>query len=131
MTACRPFSNILDFIPKYIWYRTTVNGPEAGTFGTFYSGDTPLHPNNMHRDNGPSDTDIRNRFALSFVYQPQLFKDNKWSQHLINDWLFSGGFVGSGDPPISLSMTGTVYNGTGTNYVPDGYIYSISMTSNY
>jgi hypothetical protein len=129
MTVRRPFSNGLEVLANYTWAKATDTGQVAGTFGTFYGGDTPLDPNNIRRDNGPSDTDIRNRFALSFVYQPQLFKDNKWSQHLINDWLFSGGFVGSGGQPISLSMSGTVYTGTGTSYGADGNIYGGAMSS--
>ena len=34
-----------------------------GNIGTFYGGDTPLDPNNVRLENGPSDIDIRNRFA--------------------------------------------------------------------
>ena len=113
MTLRRPFSNGLEVLANYTWARATDTGQVQGTNGTFYGGDTPLDPNNPRRDNGPSDMDIRNRFALSFVYQPQFFKDNKWTQRLVDDWLFSGAFIGSGGEPIFLGMSGTVYNGTG------------------
>src|SRR5206468_863570 len=75
MTVRRPFSNGLEVLANYTWAKATDTGQVQGTNGTFYGGDTPLDPNNIRRDNGPSDTDVRNRFALSFVYQPQLFKD--------------------------------------------------------
>jgi len=129
MTVRRPFSNGLEVLANYTWARATDTGQVEGTFGTFYGGDTPLDPNNPRRDNGPSDTDVRNRFALSFVYQPQFFKDNKWTQRLVDDWLFSGAFIGSGGQPISLGMNGTVYSGTGTSYGADGNIYGGAMSS--
>jgi Carboxypeptidase regulatory-like domain/TonB dependent receptor len=132
----RPFSNGLEVLANYTWARATDTGQVQGTNGTFYGGDTPLDPNNPRRDNGPSDTDIRNRFALSFVYQPQFFKDNKWTQRLVDDWLFSGGFIGSGGEPIFLGMSGTVYNGTCSTSTPpvcsygaDGNIYGGAMSS--
>jgi hypothetical protein len=129
VTVRRPFSNGLEVLANYTWARATDTGQVAGTFGTFYGGDVPLDPNNTRRENGPSDTDVRNRFALSFVYQPQFFKDNKWTQRLIDDWLFSGGFIASGGEPISLAMSGTVYSGTGTSYGADGNIYGGAMSS--
>src|SRR5271170_6650783 len=129
VTVRRPFSNGLEVLANYTWARATDTGQVAGTFGTFYGGDVPLDPNNTRRENGPSDTDIRNRFALSFVYQPQFFKDNKWTQRLISDWLFSGAFIGPGGEPIFLGMSGTVYNGTGSSYGADGNIYGGAMSS--
>jgi hypothetical protein len=128
-TVRRPFSNGLEVIANYTWARATDTGQVAGTFGTFYGGDTPLDPNNPRRDNGPSDTDVRNRFALSFVYQPQLFQENKWGKQIIDGFLFSGGFIASGGEPISLAMSGTVYSGTGTSYGADGNIYGGAMSS--
>ena len=128
-TVRRPFSNGLEVIANYTWARATDTGQVAGTFGTFYGGDTPLDPNNPRRDNGPSDTDVRNRFALSFVYQPQLFQENKWAKQIIDGFLFSGGFIASGGEPISLAMSGTVYSGTGTSYGADGNIYGGAMSS--
>jgi hypothetical protein len=129
MTVRRPFSNGLEVLANYTWARATDTGQVAGTFGTFYGGDTPLDPNNPRGDNGPSDTDIRNRFALSFVYQPHLFEDYKWPKQIIDGFLFSGGFIASGGQPISLSMSGTVYSGTGTSYGADGNIYGGAMSS--
>ena len=128
-TLRRPFSNGLEILANYTWARATDTGQVAGTFGTFYGGDTPLDPNNPRRDNGPSDTDVRNRFALSFVYQPQLFSDNKWAKLLIDGFTASGGFIASGGQPVSLSMSGTVYSGTGTSYGADGNIYGGAMSS--
>jgi hypothetical protein len=129
MTVRRPFSNGLEVLANYTWARATDTGQVQGVSGTFYGGDTPLDPNNPRRDNGPSDMDVRNRFALSFVYQPRVFESNKWADQIINGFLFSGGFIASGGEPIFLGMSGTVYNGTGTSYGADGNIYGGAMSS--
>jgi hypothetical protein len=129
MTVRRPFSNGLEVLANYTWARATDTGQVGGANGTFYGGDTPLDPNNTRRDNGPSDTDIRNRFALSFVYQPKIFEGNKIVKLALDDFLFSGGFIASGGQPIFMGMSGTVYSGTGTSYGADGNIYGGAMSS--
>ncbi len=128
-TIRRPFSNGLEVLANYTWARATDTGQVQGTNGTFYGGDTPLDPNNIRRDNGPSDTDIRNRFTLSFVYKPQIFEGNKIVKHLIDDFTFSGTEIASGGEPIFLGMSGTVYSGTGSSYGADGNIYGGAMSS--
>jgi hypothetical protein len=129
MTVRRPFSNGLEVLANYTWARATDTGQVAGTFGTFFGGDTPLDPNNVRRDNGPSDSDIRNRFALSFVYQPKIMEGNKIVKHLLDDFTFSGSDIASGGQPIPLGMGGTVYSGTGTSYGADGNIYGGAISS--
>jgi hypothetical protein len=129
MTVRRPFANGLEVLANYTWARATDTGQVGGANGTFYGGDTPLDPNNTRRDNGPSDTDVRNRFALSFVYQPKIFEGNKIVKYAFDDFLFSGGFIASGGQPIFMGMSGTVYSGTGTSYGADGNIYGGAMSS--
>ncbi len=129
VTVRRPFANGLEFLGNYTWARATDTGQVAGTFGTFYGGDTPLDPNNVRRENGPSDTDVRNRFALSFVYQPKILEGNKIVKYAFDDFQFSGGFIASGGEPVSLAMSGTVYSGTGSSYGADGNIYGGAMSS--
>jgi Carboxypeptidase regulatory-like domain len=128
-TVRRPFSNGLEVLANFTWARATDDGQVGGANGTFFGGDTPLDPNNIRRDNGPSDTDVRNRFTLSFVYQPKLFPDNKIVKYAFDDFLFSGGFIASGGQPIFMGMNGTVYSGTGTSYGADGNIYGGAMSS--
>jgi hypothetical protein len=128
-TVRRPFTNGLEVLANYTWARATDTGQVGGANGTFYGGDTPLDPNNTRRDNGPSDTDIRNRFALSFVYQPKIFEGNKIVKYGFDDFVFSGGFIASGGQPIFMGMSGTVYSGTGTSYGADGNIYGGAMSS--
>ncbi len=129
VTVRRPFANGLELLMNYTWAHATDTSQVAGTFGTFYGGDTPLDPNNVRLENGPSDLDIRNRMTLVFVYQPKLWEDNVWVKNILDGFTFSGTEIASGGEPISLGMTGTVYSGTGTSYGADGNIYGGAMSS--
>ncbi len=115
VTVRRPFANGLEVLMNYTWSHATDTGQVQGTNGTFYGGDTPLDPNNLKRDNGNSDIDIRNRMTLSFTYQPRIFMSNWVVKHLLDDFTFSGAEVASGGQPIFLGMSGTVAGGSGGN----------------
>ncbi|HXE09338.1 MAG TPA: TonB-dependent receptor [Acidobacteriaceae bacterium] len=123
VTARRPFNNGLEVLFNYTWARATDDGQVQGANGTFYGGDTPLDPNNIKLENGLSDIDIRNRMTLSFVYQPQIMKDNKWVKNIIDDFQFSGSDTASAGEPIFISMSGTVGGGA------EGNIYGGAMSS--
>lgn len=131
VTVRRPFANGLEVLMNYTWAKATDDGQVGGAFGTFYGGDTPLDPNNIKIENGLSDTDIRNRMTLSFVYQPQIMKDNKIVKHLLDDFVFSGIEIASGGQPIFIGMSGTVYSGatSATSYGAEGNIYGGAMSS--
>jgi hypothetical protein len=129
VTARRPFANGLEILANYTWAKATDTGQVGGANGTFYGGDTPLDPNNIRGDNGPSDTDIRNRFTLSFVYKPRLFESNKIVKTVVDGFTFSGGEIASGGQPIFLSMSGTVYNGSSTSYGSGGNIFGGAISS--
>ena len=129
VTLRRPFANGLELLLNYTWARATDTGQVQGSNGTFYGGDTPLDPNNVRLENGPSDIDVRNRFAGSLVYQPQLFQDNKYVKHVLDDFLFSGTVIASAGQPIFLGMSGTVYNGGSTSYGSGGNIYGGAISS--
>jgi len=130
-TVRRPFKNGLEVVANYTWSHATDTGQVQGTYGTFYGGDTPLDPNNIRLENGPSDTDIRNRFTMSFVYQPQIMLGNKLVKNLLDDFTFSGSEIASGGQPIFMGMSGTVYSGStsSTSYGADGGIYGGAISS--
>jgi hypothetical protein len=125
----RPFKNGLEVIGNYTWAHSTDTGQVQGTNGTFFGGDTPLDPNRPHLDNGNSDTDIRNRFVMSAVYQPKIMEGNKWVKHTLDDFLFSSGFTASGGQPIFLGMSGTIYSGGAGSYGSGGGIYGGAISS--
>jgi hypothetical protein len=65
------------------------------------------------------------------VYQPQIFQENKWVKHLVDDWTFSGGEIASAGQPIFMGMTGTVFSGntSSSSYGDLGNIYGGAMSS--
>ncbi|HWB32769.1 MAG TPA: TonB-dependent receptor [Acidobacteriaceae bacterium] len=123
VTARRPFANGLEILMNYTWAKATDDGQVQGAFGTFYGGDTPLDPNNIKIENGPSDIDVRNRMTLTFVYQPKLSIENKIVKNLVNGWVFAGTDTASSGQPIFLSMSGTVSGGA------QGNIFGGAMSS--
>lgn len=129
VTGRRPFANGFEILANYTWAKATDTGQVQGTNGTFYGGDTPLDPNNIRGDNGPSDIDIRNRFTGSLVYTPHVAENNKWVKHTVDGFTFAGSMIASGGQPIFLGMSGTVYSGTSTSYGADGNIYGGAMSS--
>ncbi len=131
VTVRRPFANGLEFLGNFTWAKATDTGQVQGAFGTFYGGDTPLDPNNIRGENGPSDIDVRNRGTISVVYQPHIFPDNKFIKHGLDDFVFSATDIASSGQPISLGMNGTVYSGSTSpsSYGDDGGIYGGAISS--
>jgi len=122
-TLRKPFDNGLELLLNYTWAHASDTGQVQGNNGTFYGGDTPLDPNNLRRENGLSDIDIRNRFAGSLVYQPKIWEDNKIVKYALDDFIFSGTMIASAGQPIFASMSGTVSGGD------EGNIYGGAMSS--
>jgi len=132
-TVRRPFQNGFEVLANYTWAHASDTGQVGGANGTFYGGDVPLDPNNLRAENGLSDTDIRNRFTGSFVYQPRILRDNKMVKNVLDDFMFSGSVIASGGQPIFLGMSGTVYSGSTspTSYGAEGNIYGGAMSSSF
>jgi Carboxypeptidase regulatory-like domain len=131
VTVRRPFANGFEVLGNYTWAHASDTGQVGGANGTFYGGDVPLDPNNIKGENGLSDTDIRNRFSGSFVYQPHILMDNKIVKNALDDFTFSGSIIASQGQPIFLGMSGTVYSGSTskTSYGAEGNIYGGAMSS--
>jgi len=131
VTVRRNFNAGLEILANYTWARATDTGQVGGANGTFYGGDVPSDPNNIRLDNGPSDTDIRNRMTLSFVYQPKIMESNKWVKHILDDFQFAGTEIASGGEPIFMGVTGTIYAGntSSASYADEGGIYGGAISS--
>ena len=128
-TVRRPFANGLELLANYTWSHATDTDQVQGAFGTFYGGNPALDPNNVRLENGNADIDTRNRFVMSFVYQPHLFEDKRFAKLLVDGFLFSGTETASAGQPIAASMSGTVYNGGATSYGADGNIFGGAISS--
>jgi hypothetical protein len=122
-TVRRPFSHGLEFVANYTWSHASDTGQVGGSNGTFYGGDVPLDPNNIQAENGLSDTDIRNRFTVSFSYQPTFAVQNRTVRTAVNGFRFSGSEIASSGQPIYMSMSGTVSG------LAEGGIYGGAISS--
>jgi len=131
VTVRRPYANGLEVLLNYTWAKATDDGQVQGANGTFYGGDTPSDPNNIRFDNGKSDINVTNRMTLSFVYQPQIMKDNKWVKNILDDFKFSGAEIASGGEPIFLGESGTIYAGntSSSSYADLSGIFGGAMSS--
>ena len=107
VTVKRPFRGGLEVLGNYTWAHATDTSQVAGTFGTFYGGDTPLDPNNMRLENGPSDIDIRNRFTVSFVLPAHVPHGSRLASNVINGWGLSGSEIATSGEPVSLGLSGS------------------------
>jgi len=134
VTAKRPFANGMEFVANYTWARATDDGQVGGNSGTFYGGDVPLDPNNLRLENGPSDTDVRNRFTLTFIFQPTWHIANPFAKNIVNGWALSGSEIASNGQPVymgSSGITGTIFSGStsASSYADDGGIFGGAMSS--
>ncbi len=128
----RPFRNGLEVLANYTWSHASDTDQVQGAFGTFYGGNPVLDPNNVRAENGLSDIDVRNRFVLSFVYNPKLFESNKWGKILVDGFTFAGTETASAGQPIVAFMSGTVYSGlaaSNNTFGAAGNIYGGAMSS--
>jgi Carboxypeptidase regulatory-like domain/TonB dependent receptor len=131
-TVRRPLANGLEFVGNYTWAHASDIGQVGGNNGTFYGGDVPLDPNNIKGENGQSDTDIRNRITLTFVYQTTFGIANQLGRAVVNGWSLSGSEIASGGQPVFLGVSGSsIYSGStsASSYADDGGIYGGAMSS--
>jgi len=112
-------------VGNYTWAHASDTGQVGGSNGTFYGGDVPLDPNNVRGENGQSDTDVRNRFTLTFVYQPTFSIENPLARFVVDGWVFSGSEIASDGQPVYLGLSGSsIYSGStsATSYGDAGQI---------
>lgn len=132
VTLKRPFKNGLELVANYTWAKATDDDQVGGNNGTFYGGDVPLDPNNLRLENGPSDTDVRNRFTLSFLFQPTLHFQNAFARNVVNGWALSGAEVASTGEPVYLGISGSsIFSGStsASSYGDDGGIFGGAISS--
>jgi Carboxypeptidase regulatory-like domain/TonB dependent receptor len=105
-TIRRPFDHGLELLVNYTWSKALDDDQVAGAFGTFYGGNPVQDPNNIRGEYGRSDLDVRNRFVGSVVYQPMIFKDNRYVKYLLDDFIFSGIATEQTGFPIAALLSG-------------------------
>jgi hypothetical protein len=98
----RKFQNGLQVDISETWAHSRDDDQVSGAFGTFYGGNPPLDPNNIKGEYGNSDTDLRNRFIASAIYQPHIMPDNWAFKYVLNPFQFSGTYIAqTGQPNVA------------------------------
>jgi len=105
-TIRRPFDHGLELLVNYTWSKALDDDQVSGTYGTFYGGNPVLDPNNLKAEYGRSDLDVRNRFVGSLVYQPTLYKDNKYVKYLLDGFVFAGTATEQTGFPVVAALSG-------------------------
>ena len=83
-----PSRNGLELLANYTWARATDTGPGRRRQRHLLRWRTPSRSEQRARSRTvSSDIDVRNRFTLSFVYQPQIFEGQQVrSRHVLDDF---------------------------------------------
>src|ERR1700733_10168116 len=90
-----------------------------GGFLQFSAGGiiTPL-PEDLARDYGPCDYDIRHNLDLEYTYQLPIRTRSRWLGYAVNDWQISG--TGVWHSGIPFSVLSTAYSANGNGIVQGG-----------
>jgi hypothetical protein len=119
----RRMSNGLQFQMNYTYAFASDDGQASQTFT---SSNAVLSPNDLSLEQGRSNFDIRHRFVVNAVWEPQYFKDSsRIVRAILHDWAFSPivmlssgrpqtGLVSGNFPGCSAGFTGIICAG-GTN----------------
>jgi hypothetical protein len=78
------------------------------------SGNSPLDPQNIGLDHGPSNFDLRHRFAISAVWQPGYFDHSSGpARMLLSGWTIAPIFTAQTGLPFTPTVSGNSPSGTG------------------
>ena len=104
------FSKGFSLLASYVWskYLDIVSYTAEG-------GNGPRNPENFSQSYGPSDNDVRNRFAASYIYAfPKLNSSNGFVSGVVNGWQNQGIITAQTGAPYSInSQTASAATGVG------------------
>ena len=78
----KKYSNGFSVLSNFTWSHALDFNPYIGTG---IPGPSQLDPNDIHKDYGNSSLDVRRRFVLAFVYQPQTHLHG-WKDEVLGGW---------------------------------------------
>ncbi len=113
LTALKRLTHGLQGQINYTWSRC-MDEVSNGGFLQFAAGGilSPL-PNDLARNYGPCDYDIRGNLTAQYVYQLPLKVKNHSLGYAVNDWQVSGTFLWHSGVPFSVLSTPYSANGDG------------------
>lgn len=107
------FVNGFSLMGSYVWgkYLDIISFGAEGGLG-------PRNPLDFRMNYGPSDSDVRNRFTASYIYQfPKLKNSNLLMRGLVNGWQNQGILIAqTGSPYTISSYTDTGATGIGGDF---------------
>src|ERR1039458_6251226 len=126
----RRYARGLSFLANYTFAKALENAPDFRS--PMFEAATPQDNNNLNAEKGPG-CDIRDRFALSAVYNPPTYNRNNLTRALTRDWRGSIEYQVQTGFPLTISVFGDTANAgtvvgenpiranvTGQNIFPSG-----------
>jgi hypothetical protein len=103
----RRFARGLSFLANYTFAKARENAPDFRS--PMFEAATPQDNNNLKAEKGPA-CDIRDRFALSAVYNPPAYSRNNFTRALTRDWRGSLEYQVQTGFPLTISVFGDTAN---------------------
>src|SRR5665213_240640 len=103
----RRYARGLSLLANYTFAKSLENAPDFRS--PMFEAATPQDNNNLNAEKGPG-CDIRDRFALSAVYNPPTYNRNNLTRALTSDWRGSIEYQVQTGYPLTISVFGDTAN---------------------
>jgi hypothetical protein len=103
----RRYARGLSLLANYTFAKSLENAPDFRS--PMFEAATPQDNNNLNAEKGPG-CDIRDRFALSAVYNPPTYNRNHLTRALTSDWRGSIEYQVQTGFPLTISVFGDTAN---------------------
>ena len=103
----RRYANGLSFLANYTFAKALENAPDFRS--PMFEAATPQNNNDLNAEKGPG-CDIRQRVAVSAVYNPPVYGANGLTRALTRDWRGSVEYQGQTGFPMTMSVFGDTAN---------------------
>ena len=103
----RRYARGLSLLANYTFAKALENAPDFRS--PMFEAATPQDNNNLNAEKGPG-CDIRDRFALSAVYNPPTYNRNNLTRALTSDWRGSIEYQVQTGFPLTISVFGDTAN---------------------
>jgi hypothetical protein len=103
----RRYARGLSLLANYTFAKSLENAPDFRS--PMFEAATPQDNNNLNAEKGPG-CDIRDRFALSAVYNPPTYNRNNLTRALTSDWRGSIEYQVQTGFPLTISVFGDTAN---------------------
>jgi hypothetical protein len=103
----RRYARGLSFLANYTFAKALDNAPDFRS--PMFEAATPQNNNDLNAEKGPA-CDVRQRFALSAVYNPPAFSHNSLTRAVTRDWRGSVEYQVQSGFPLTISVFGDTAN---------------------